>query len=84
MDDRLQTVKDVASPYIDDILVGTWVDPEEYLLAAHDRDVRRVLELLKRDEFIVGKCKLFVKDVEFCGHILGGGYENLPPVNLGP
>ena len=84
MDDRLQSVRDVASPYIDDILVGTWVDPGEDLLAAHDRDIRKVLELLKRDEFIVGKWKLFVKEVEFCGHILGGGSASPPPANSGP
>ena len=83
MDDRLQTVRDVASPYIDDILVGTWVDPGEDLLEAHDRDVRKVLELLIRDEFIVGKWKLFVKEVEFCGHILGG-FANPPLENSEP
>ena len=84
LDDRLQPVRDVANPYIDDILVGTWVEPGEDLLAAHDRDVRKVLDLLKAEEFIVGKWKLFVKEVEFCGHILGGGYENPPPANSGP
>ena len=54
----------------DDILIGTWVEPGKDLLEAHDRDVRKVLDLLKREEFIVGKWKLFVKDVAFCGHIL--------------
>ena len=69
MDDMLHPVMDVASPYIDDILIGTWVDPGEDLLKAHNRDVRKVLELLKRDEFIVGKWKLFVREVEFFAHI---------------
>ena len=55
MDNRLQSLTDVDSPCIDNILVGTWVDPGEDLLAAHDRDVRKVLEMLRRDEFIVGK-----------------------------
>ena len=84
MDHQLQPVKDVASPHIDDILIGTWVEPGKDLLAAHDRDVRKVLELLKREEFIVGKWKLFVKEVEFCGHILGGGFANPPPASSGP
>ena len=53
MEDRLQPVRDVADPYIDDIIVGTWVGPGEDLFEAHDRDVRRVLEILKRDEFII-------------------------------
>ena len=73
MEDRLHHVSDIADPYIDDIIIGTWVEPGEDLLAAHDRDVRRVLQLLKGDQFIVGKWKLFVKEVEFCGHILEGG-----------
>ena len=84
MDDRLHSVSDVASPYIDDILMGTWVDPGDILLEAHNRDVRKVLELLKKDEFIVGKWKLFVKEVEFCGHILGGGFANPPLENSEP
>ena len=54
MDDRLQPVKEVASPNIDDILIGTWVEPEKDLLAAHDWDVRKDLELFIREEFIVG------------------------------
>ena len=84
MDDRLKPVKDVASTYIDDILIGTWVEPEKDLLAAHDRDVRKVLELLKREELIVGKRKLFVKEVEFCDQTLGGGFANPPPTSSGP
>ena len=78
MDDRLQPDKDVPSPYIDDILIGTWVEPGNDLLAAHDRDVKKVLELLKREVFIVGKWILFVKEVEFYGHILGGGSQTRP------
>ena len=77
IDDRLHSVRNLASPYIDDILVGTWVDPGEDLLTAHNRDVRKVLELLKRDEFIVGKWKLFVKEEEFCGYNYSGSLEVL-------
>ena len=40
------------------------------------------MELLKRDEFIVGKWKLFVKEVEFCVHILGRGCANQAPGKL--
>ena len=82
MEDRLQPVRDIADPYIDDIIIGTWVGPEEDLLEAHDKDVRRVLELLKGDQFVVGKWKLFVKEVEFCGHILGGGARRPAPGKL--
>ncbi len=43
-EDRLQSVKDVADPYIDDIIIGSWVPPGEDLFEAHDRDIRRVLK----------------------------------------
>ena len=33
---------------------------------------------MKRDEFIIGKWKLFVPEVEFCGHILGGTRRPAP------
>ena len=40
MDDRLHPVRDLASPYIDNILVGTWVFSWEDLFEAHYRNVR--------------------------------------------
>ena len=39
-------VGDIADCYIDDIIIGTQVKPGETLFEAHDRDVRRVLNLL--------------------------------------
>ena len=73
MDDRLESVKDVATPYIDDILVGTRAIDGEYIRITHDRDLRRVLDVLKAEKLVADpkKCKFFVKEVEFCGHILG-------------
>jgi hypothetical protein len=84
MDDRLQSVKDVADPYIDDILVGTRAIDGEDIMVTHDRDLRRVLEVLKADALVADpkKCKFFVKEVEFCGHILGGGTRRPAPGKL--
>jgi hypothetical protein len=84
MEDRLFPVRDVADPYIDDILVGTKVGPGEDLFAAHDKDLRRVLELMRKDKFVADKrkCRLFVKEVEFCGHVLGGGARRPSPGKL--
>ena len=84
IEDRLLPVKDVCDPYIDDIIVGTWVGPGEDLLKAHDSDVRRVLELLKKDQFVADqkKCRFFVPEVEFCGHILGRGERRPAPGKL--
>ena len=84
IDDRMETVRDIATPYIDDILVGTTVSEGEDLLAAHDRDIRRVLDVLKADRFVVDpdKAKLFVREVEFCGQILGYGNRRPAPGKL--
>ena len=49
MDDRIQPVNDFADAYIDDILVGTWVEEGEDLLEAHDKDLRKVLKLLEKE-----------------------------------
>ena len=84
MDDVLTPVRDVADCYIDDIIVGPRVEEGEDLLAQHDKDLRRVLELLKENKLIVDitKCRLFVTEVEFCGHILGGGVRRPAPGKL--
>ncbi len=75
LDDRLKSVADVATPFIDDIIIGTWVPDGEDLYEQHYKDVLRVMEILKADQFVADpkKCKFFVKDIEFCGHILGNG-----------
>ena len=84
MDDVLQLVKDIAACYIDDIIVGTPIREGEDLLEQHDKDLRRVLSLLEEKELVVDitKCRLFVPEVEFCGHILGGGCRRPAPGKL--
>jgi hypothetical protein len=84
MDDRMQTVKDVADPYIDDILVGSREVDGEDILVTHDRDLRRVMDVLKAELLVADpkKCKFFVREVEFCGHILGGGTRRPAPGKL--
>ena len=84
IDDRIQPVNDVADAYIDDILVGTCLEEGEDIFEAHDRDLRRVLSLLEKEQLIVdvSKCKLFVPEVEFCGHVLGRGVRKPAPGKL--
>jgi hypothetical protein len=83
----LEKVSDVAVPYFDDILVGTKGvigETTEELFARHDADLRRTLDQLKDEKFAGDKrkCDLFVREVEFCGHILGGGYRRPAPGKL--
>ena len=84
VDDRLEPVKDIADAYIDDIIVGTRVEDGEDLIAAHDRDLRRVLEVLKKEQLIadISKCHFFVPEVNFCGHILRDGKRRPAPGRL--
>ena len=84
LDDRLRPVRDIATPYVDDILVGTTVGEGEDLLEAHARDLRRVLKVLAEERLVVDpkKAKLFVTEVEFCGQILGGGTRRPAPGKL--
>jgi hypothetical protein len=81
----LKEVADIADPYVDDIIIGTeWQGTEENTLAQHDTDVRRVMDQLARYELVADKkkCQFFVKEVEFCGHILGGGKRRPAPGKL--
>ena len=59
MDDVLDPVKDVADCYIDDIVVGTRVEEGGGdLMAQHEVDLRRVMEVLKKHSLVVdmNKC----------------------------
>ena len=83
IDHRLEPVKHIATPYNDDILVGKSVGEGEDLLAAHDKDIRRAMDRLKEEQFVVdNKAKFFVPEVEFCGQILGYGRRRPAPGKL--
>ena len=73
MDHVLQGL-DCGDVYIDDIIIGSAVETEE-LLANHDRNVRAVLDRLRKEESVasVSKTDFFVHSVEFCGHVLENG-----------
>ena len=50
-------------------------------MAQHEVDLRRVMEVLKKHSLVVDMniCRRFVPEVEFCGHILGGGMRRPAP-----
>ena len=84
IEDRLKEVRDVAKPYVDEILIGTRVAPGENLIEAHEKHLRRVLQVLKREKFVVEPSKsiLFTTSVEFCGHVLENGTRRPAPGKL--
>ena len=61
MDDVLSPVSDIASCYIDDVIIGTWVEKGEDLLLAHEKDVRKVLDLLQEKQLVAD-----IKNASFC------------------
>ena len=50
-------------------------------MANHDRDVRAVLDRLRKEELVasVSKTDFFVRLVEFCGHVLENGTHRPTP-----
>ena len=70
-----------ADVYIDDIIICSSGDREEELFANHERDVRAVLDRLRREELVgsVSETDFFVSLVEFCGHVLENGTRRPAP-----
>ena len=73
-----------CGPYVDDVIVGSTGDTEEELINNHERDVRKALQLLADARLVVDpkKAQLFVREVEFCGHILREGQRFPAPGKL--
>ena len=77
---------DFADPYVDDVIVGSTGNSEEELLQNHNRDLRKVLDTLQLAGLVAdpGKAQLFVREVEFCGHLLREGRRYPSPGKLLP
>ena len=85
MDDRLEPVADSTDAFIDDILNGGRKEtPQEDLILKHDRELRKLLTLMKDEGFVadLDKSFLFVPEVEWCGHILGKWVKRPAPGRL--
>ena len=70
--------------YIDDIVIGSTGDTEDELLDNHDRDIRRVLDRLGQKQMFAKakKAHFFMREVEFCGHVLREGRRSPAPGKL--
>ena len=86
MDSILAPVREYADAYFDDIIVGTDTIgmTEEEGLKRHNEDLRKVLDTLAEQKLVLdgSKAQLFVRSVEFCGHILEGGTRRPSPGKL--
>jgi hypothetical protein len=76
----LRDVRDVANPYIDDIIIGTTQKEgmsQEDLVKQHYADIMRVLTALEDQKLVADeeKTTFFARIVEFCGHTLSNGHR---------
>ena len=86
MVDLLEPVRDCSDPFGDDIIIGS--GPEDMLavelINAHQKDLRRVLDVLDRHRKVCkpSQASLFVKVIEFAGHVVGHGQRRPKPGRL--
>ena len=77
LEDLLRPVADCADPVVDDIIVGsgTVAMTDEEVLAAHEADLRRVLDLLVSLQLTgsADKATIAVKEMGFAAHVVGMG-----------
>ena len=86
MEDLLGPVRDCADPFVDDIIIGSGTEDitEDELIEAHEKDLRRVLSELDKNNMVCKptKASLFVKEVGFPGHVVGHGQRRPMPGKL--
>ena len=86
MEDLLGCVRDCADAFVDDIIIGSGTEDmtEHELIEAHEKDLRRVLSELNKHIMVCKptKASLFVREVEFAGHVVGHGQRRPMPEKL--
>ena len=86
MEDLLGPVRDCADPFVDDIIIGSGTEDmtEDELIEAHEKDLRRVLSELDKHNMVCKptKASVFVREVEFAGHVVGHGHRRPMPGKL--
>ena len=77
MEDLLGPVRHCADPFEDDIIIGSSMGDmsDDVLIKAHQKDLRRVPDVLNCHQMVCKPTKpsLFVKEVNFAGHVVGHG-----------
>jgi hypothetical protein len=87
IDATCRAIQQHTHPYFDDLLVATASsagESAEDLIQRHATDVRETLAALEADRWVSDPTKvhLFMKRVEFVGHVLGGGRRTPAPGKL--
>ena len=86
MENLLGPVRDCADPFADDNIIGSGTEDmtEDKLIAAHEKDLRKVLDELDKHSMVCKptKASLFVREVEFAGHVADHGQRRSMPRKL--
>ena len=86
MEDLLGPVLDCADPFVDDVIIGSGTEDitEDELIEAHEKDLSRVLSELDKHNMVCKptKASLFVREVEFAGHVVIHGLRRPMPGKL--
>ena len=86
IEELLGPVRDCADPFVDDIIIesGTKDMSEDELIKAPEKDMITVLNVLDRHQIVLKptKASLFVKEVEFAGHVVRHGQRRPTPGKL--
>ena len=86
LEDLLGPVRHCAHPFVDDIIIGSGTEDmtEDELIEAHEKDLRRVLSELDKHNIVCKptKASLFVREVQFAGHVVGHGQRRPMPGKL--
>ena len=83
LEDIIKPVADCADPFVDDIIVGLGMGgmTDEKVLATHEADLRRVLDLLVslQPYKTADKAAIAVNEVDFAGHVVCKGQREPIP-----
>ena len=86
MEDLLGPVRDCADLFVDDIIIGSGTEDmtQDEVIEAHEKDLRRLLSELDKHNMVCKptKASVFVKEVEFAGHVVGHGQRPSMPGKL--
>ena len=74
---------DFADAFVDEVIISTDGD-DETIVEKHLEHVRTVLATFKEMKLVcdLEKAQMFVRQVEFCGHVIGGGVRRPSPGKL--
>ena len=73
-----------ATPFVDDVIIASGGDTIEEAIENHRKDLEDVMKTFREHQLVcdMSKVKMFVAEVEFCGHILGHGQRRPNPDKL--